>query len=72
MNNRTYFEHAAGDKPELEVVEFKSPADAEAAALRLLLVRVTAERDFYRTQFERLARDVCETAKRTQLGGFNV
>lgn len=71
MNARTYFEHSAGDKPELEVVEFKTPADAEAVTLRLALVRVTDERDFWRRQYEQLARDVRIAAQRNQIGSLN-
>ena len=43
----TYFEHAAG-KPELEAVEYKASPDAEAAALRIALMR--QQRDIYALQ----------------------
>ncbi len=58
--NRTYYEHAAR-APELEVVEFITPPDAEACALRFALANVTNERDFWRARARslenRLARE---------------
>jgi predicted component of type VI protein secretion system len=36
---KTYFEHVSRG-PELEIVEFNPPPDAEAAALRVALVRL--------------------------------
>ncbi len=58
--SRTYFEHNAR-APELEVVEFVSPPDAEACALRFSLANMTHERDFWRARARslenRLARE---------------
>ena len=51
----TYHEHVAG-QPELAVVEFTSPPDAEAVALRAALVRVTDERNHWREQYLAAAR----------------
>ncbi len=59
----TYFEHVAGGKPELEVIEFKETPDAETVALRMALMRATTERDFWRRQYEQLARDVRTAAR---------
>jgi hypothetical protein len=65
MNGRlTYFEHAAGGKPELDVVEFKETPDAETVALRVALMRTSGERDFWRRQYEQLVRDVRSAAAR--------
>jgi hypothetical protein len=54
MIARTYFEHAAGGKPELDVVEFQPPPDAEALTLRTALVRVTEDRDYWRERCHQL------------------
>lgn len=66
MTGPTYFEHVA-KAPELTVVEYKPAPDAEACALRLALVRVTDERDFWRSRAQALERDlhVATTAHRT-------
>lgn len=57
MSGRTYHEHVAG-APEFDVVEFDTPPSTEAHALRAALVRVTAERDFWRTRAQGLERDM--------------
>ena len=57
MTGPTYFEHVA-KAPELAVVEYKPPPDAESCALRLALVRVTDERNFWRTRAQALERDL--------------
>lgn len=53
----TYQEHVS-KAIELDVVEYVPTPDAEACALRLALVRVTNERDFWRGRAQGLERDL--------------
>ena len=72
-NSVNYYEHNAG-RPELDTVEYETPPDAEANALRVALLRLqqdvyalqralsrsTEERDQWREAYHRVLRERAE------------
>ncbi len=65
MNGRvTDFEHVA-KTPELALVEYTPAPDAEACALRVVLVRVTDERNYWRNRAQRLEHAITRAAEIT-------